>query len=203
MLAQAEQLSLELLEEAPDEAADVRIGDAEEATRERTLPFRVVPLSERRPYENCVPLYSLEAAAGAFSAGQIVAADDWVAPNGRLSPRPGLFVARVTGESMNRRIPNGAYCLFRTPVTGSRDGRVLLVEDAQISDPDNGGRYTVKIYRSVKEPIADGGWRHSEVRLEPDTGAEGYEPIVLRDIDEESIRVVAELVEVLGPSNGA
>lgn len=136
-------------------------------------------------------------AAGAFSGAQVVEPEEWVQPAGRTKPANGPFVARVVGESMNRRIPNGAYCLFRTPVTASRDGRVVLVQDSRISDPDHGGRYTVKIYRSVKEPAEDGGWRHTEVRLEPDTTAAGYDPIILGDMPEESIQVIAELVEVL------
>lgn len=108
---------------------------------------------------------------------------------------------RVVGESMNRRIPNGAYCLFRHPVEGSRDGRVVLVEQESITDPDHGGQYTVKVYRSEREPSSDGSWRHTEIRLEPDTAATGYEPIVLRDMPVEAVRVIAELVEVLPGSS--
>jgi len=33
--------------------------------------------------------------------------------------------------------------------------------------------------------------------LEPDTDASGYEPIVLTEMPEEAVRVVAEVVEVL------
>ena len=69
----------------------------------------------------------------------------WVQIEG-LRPAEGLFVARVTGESMNRRIPNGAYCVFRAPVEGPRSGRVLLVQHRDIADPEHGGSYTVKIY---------------------------------------------------------
>jgi hypothetical protein len=108
-----------------------------------------------------------------------------------------LFVAQVIGESMNRRIPNGAYCLFRYPVTGSRNGRVVLVEHRDIADPDLEGPFTLKVYESDKEETGDGSWRHTEIRLKPDTTASGYEPIVLRDVPEDEIRVVAELLEVL------
>lgn len=98
---------------------------------------------------------------------------------------------------MNRRIPNGAYCVFRTPVEGSRDGRVLLVEHRGIADPDTGGRYTVKVYRSRKLPSGDGEWEHEEIRLEPDSTAAGYEPIVLSDVRAGEVRVIGELVDVL------
>ena len=92
-----------------------------------------------------------------------------VKPNGRTKPGPGLFVAQVIGESMNRRIPNGSYCVFRYPVTGSRNGRVVLVEHRDIADPDLEGPFTLKVYESDKEPAGDGSWRHKEIRLKPDT----------------------------------
>lgn len=123
-------------------------------------------------------------------------------PSGRTRPQPGLFVAQVVGESMNRRIPNGAFCVFRGPVAGSRQGRVLLVEHRDIADPDTGGSYTVKVYDSSHEVDESGGWRHTEIRLRPDTDAAGYEPIVLRD-QADDLRVVAELVEVLPTSQAA
>ena len=73
---------------------------------------------------------------------------------------------------------------------------MLLVEHRDIADPETGGSYTVKVYESTYEAAESGTWRHSEIRLRPDTDAPGYEQIVLtRSADE--IRVVAELVEVL------
>jgi len=88
---------------------------------------------------------------------------------------------------MNRRIPNGAYCVFRAPVEGSRTGRTLLVQHREIEDPDHGGSYTVKVYERVSP---------EDVLLRPDSDADGYGPIVLTAGDED-VRVVAELVEVL------
>jgi hypothetical protein len=46
-------------------------------------------------------------------------------------------------------------------------------------------------------PSDDGGWRHLSIRLEPDTTAPGYEPIVLDGVADADVRAVAELVEVL------
>jgi len=37
-------------------------------------------------------------------------ADHWVQLPGGFSGAPGAFVAQVIGESMNRRISNGAWC---------------------------------------------------------------------------------------------
>ena len=162
-------------------------------------PFEVVHERDARPYENCVPMMSLKAAAGAFIDGETKAIETeaWVRPLGRTQPGPGLFVAQVVGESMNRRIPNGAYCVFRHPVEGSRQGRVVLVEHRDIVDPDLGGSFTVKIWESAKEHFEDEDWRHEEVRLKPDSTAAGYSPIVLGDVSADELRVIAEAIEVL------
>ena len=139
-------------------------------------------------YENAIPLYALAVAAGGFGEAQVPEPDAWVAPSGRTQPAPGLFVAQVVGESMNRRIPNGAFCIWRAPVEGGRTGRVILVESRLVDDPETGGSYTVKLYERVA-PDA--------VRLVPDTDAAGFEPIELTVADASEVRVVAELVEVL------
>jgi hypothetical protein len=53
------------------------------------------------------------------------------------------------------------------------------------------------VYRSRKVESDDGGWRHTEIRLEPDTDAAGYDPIVLHEMPEQAVRVVAEMIYVL------
>lgn len=52
------------------------------------------------------------------------------------SLRSGMFVAKVVGNSMEPTIPDGAYCLFTRPVTGTRQGRTVLVELRDEVDPD-------------------------------------------------------------------
>lgn len=192
---QATQTVLEQAVQLGFEFADGPV-PVEEVTLTK-VPFEIVPDDEVREYENAVPLLRLEAAAGAFGDGREVEVEGWVKPNARTSLSQGMFVAQVVGESMNRRIPNGSYCLFRSPVSGSRNGRVVLVEHRDIADPDMPGPFTVKLYESEKEFTGDHSWRHSEIRLTPDTDTAGYEPIILRDVPEDEISVVAELIEVL------
>lgn len=185
VIAQAELLGLDLT------------GAPEPAPRARILPFRVVPPAEVKPFQNAIPLYPLAVAAGAFTEAAVPDPEAWVEPLGRLRPGPGLFVARVVGESMNKRIPNGSYCVFRHPVEGSRDGRIVLVEHRTISDPDTGGAYTVKRYESTKVADDVGSWRHERISLMPETTASGYAPIMLDPGDAADLQVIAELVEVL------
>lgn len=162
------------------------------------LPFRRLLPYEVKPYENCVPLFDLEIAAGQFSEEQQVEDVEWVELPDAFRPQRGLFVAQVVGESMNRRIPNGAWCLFRMNPVGTRQGKVVLVQHREIADTETGGHFTVKVYESRKEPAPDGSWRHASIVLRPDSSLPGYEEIVLSEEQAEDLRVIGELVAVLG-----
>ena len=167
----------------------------------RIIPFRpptVEPTAEER-YRTCVPLIPLEAAAGGFGDPQHIGEHDdteWVAVASRYRLRPGVFVARVVGKSMEPTIPDGSWCLFRAPVEGTRQGKTVLVQLRGDPDPDTGERYTVKRYTSEKaEADADGGWRHARITLKP-TNAD-FHPIVLSAEDDDAFRVTAEFLEVV------
>ena len=77
-----------------------------------------------------------------------------------------------------------------------------LAQHREIDDLELGGRYTVKIYESEKVATEDGGWRHSVAQLKPDSTDLSLEPIVLEDLDEGELSIVAELVEVLPQQGG-
>jgi SOS-response transcriptional repressor LexA len=138
-----------------------------------------------------LPRYSLSVAAGKFLDNEEVTEEAWEeAPPGlRLTPE--MFVARIAGRSMEPRIPDGSLCVFRTGVTGSRDGRLLLVESLGRGDSD---RHTVKRYRSLKTQNEDGTWRHETIRLEPLNPE--FEAWNL-DPEEDRFRIFAEFVAVL------
>jgi SOS-response transcriptional repressor LexA len=99
------------------------------------------------------------------------------------------------GKSMEPAVPDGSYCLFRSPVEGTRQGRIVLVQLRNAVDPETGERYTVKRYESEKTAEGD-TWRHELIILKPVNPA--FEPIDLVGADENQLRVIAELVEVLG-----
>ena len=169
------------------------------AANERHVLRLVRPKPEER-YANCVPLVPLKAAAGAFGDPQTVPAEaeweNWVAVETGRKLRPGMFVAQVVGQSMEPTIPDGSYCLFASPVRGTRQGRNVLVQLRDASDPETGERYTVKRYESEKATAEDGAWRHVKVTLKPLNPK--FEPIVLTVDDEGTVQVVAEFVEILG-----
>ncbi len=160
------------------------------------VPFAVVEPTPENKYVTCVPLVPLDAAAGAFSDPQYVEDNgwEWISTDTRRRLRPGMFVARVVGHSMEPVIPNGAYCLFAAPVTGTRHGKTVLVQLRDAPDPDTGERYTVKRYESEKGQEGD-SWRHRTITLKPLNP--DYAPIVLNDVEEQQVQVIAEFMEVL------
>jgi len=173
-------------------------GEAKAATA-KVIPLRprtVEPKPEER-YVACVPLVPLKAAAGAFGDPQHIEDDgfEWVAVESRHRLRPGMFVAQVVGKSMEPAIPGGAWCLFRAPVEGTRQGKIVLVQLRDATDPETSQRYTVKRYESEKAAKGD-SWRHERITLKPLNP--DFEPIVLTAADEGEFQVIAELVEVLG-----
>ncbi|MCX6621719.1 MAG: S24 family peptidase, partial [Acidobacteria bacterium] len=183
---------LEWLESGASNA--IRVTDREEmmlasfeARLERLYKEHVVPTVLR--YETHLPRYSFRAAAGRFGEEMEVDPEEWEEVPADLRLTEDLFVGHVTGHSMEPRIPSGSLCIFRSNVTGSRNQRLLLVENYGL--PEHGGRYTVKRYRSEKHQDED-GWRHERITLEPLNPA--YESW---DLEEGSFRVIAEFVRVL------
>lgn len=173
-------------------------GEAKAATA-KVIPFRprtVEPKPDER-YVTCVPLVPLKAAAGAFGDPQYMEDDgfEWVAVESRHRLRPGMFVAQVVGKSMEPAILDGALCLFRAPVEGTRQGKTVLVQLREATDPETGQRYTVKRYDSEKAAKGD-SWRHQRITLKPLNP--DFEPIVLEGKDKGELQVIAEFVEMLG-----
>ena len=107
-----------------------------------------------------------------------------------------MFVAKVIGKSMEPAIRDGSYCLFVGPVAGTRQGKTVLVQLRDASDPETGGRYTVKRYSSQKAASEEGAWRHIRITLRPNNP--DFPPIELTVEDEDNVRVIAELLEVFG-----
>jgi len=168
-----------------------------EAANEPTLTL--LTREQARSTERAVPVVSLKIAAGTFSGTQSLQdeAEHWVQLPEGFATVPGLFVAQVIGESMNKRIPNGAWCLFRANPVGSRQGKIVLVQHRDVTDPEIGGSYTVKRYQSEKQGDGE-GWQHERITLMPMSSDPRFMPLVLVPKDEGAVRVVAEWVAVVG-----
>lgn len=153
------------------------------------IPFRILPFDEVKPYVNAIPLVDISAAAGSFSNMQIHSKLDWVELPFNISTKEGYFVCKVIGESMNKKIPNGSYCLFRQDEGGSRNGKTVLVESLNIQDKDSGASYTVKEYHSEKI-INENGWSHQSITLKPISSDDTYEDIVLTEEQLDNFKVI-------------
>jgi type III restriction enzyme len=166
------------------------------------LPFKKVQPTDADKFKTCLPLIPLRVAAGAFSESQDAGtptlwdATEWAAPATATRLTEGMFIAQIRGRSMEPRIPDGSFCIFRPASAGTRQGRLLLVQHHSISDPAYGGSFTLKKYRSEKVVDPDTGeWQHARITLEPLNPE--FEPIEIAANSEDEFRVIAEFVEVL------
>ncbi len=177
------------------EPRQVLVADFE---RELQRHYHAHVASTPRQFVTHLPQYSLAVAAGSFLENPAVEQSDWIETPPELRLTEDMFVARIAGQSMEPRIPDGSLCVFQRGVTGSRNGRLVLVEELGGGAND---RYTVKRYRSEKrQPNPDetgeegASWSHEEIWLEPLNPA--FEAWKL-DPDEERYRILAEFVTVL------
>src|SRR3569833_399760 len=149
-----------------------------------------------RPFVTHLPLYALRAAAtkfgDEFDPEQMSEPLSWMRTPAGFRLQEGMFIAQVTGRSMEPLIPDGGYCVFRAPVVGSRQGKRLLIEQTGGQGADPASRYTVKRYTSRKTENEDGSWEHAAIRLEPlNPEFEAF------DLAPGDFRVIAEFVGLL------
>jgi len=170
-------------------ASGVRIRDREPKTSPLELILSPPPAAR---YTTHVPVYDLTAAAGFWGPESVPEEIGWTEVPG-VSLKPGMFVARVTGKSMEPLIPDGSWCLFRPCPAGSREGRIVLVQLGTDGAGENGGRFTVKKYHSEKTVTAD-GWRHTSLQLLPVNPA--FEPIEIEPEQAADIVIVGEFMTI-------
>jgi SOS-response transcriptional repressor LexA len=144
-------------------------------------------------YTTHVPVYDLTAAAGFWGPESVPEEIGWTEVPG-VSLKPGMFVARVTGTSMEPLISDGSWCLFRPCPAGSREGRIVLVQLGTDGTGENGGRFTVKKYHSEKTVTAD-GWRHDRIQLLPVNSA--FEPIEIEPEAAGDLIIIGEHIQCL------
>lgn len=170
-------------------------------TYTKPIPFRILHNEEVKPYVNSIPLVDISGAAGSFSKLQRHSPDEltWVELPFNISAKKGYFVCKVIGESMNKIIPNGSYCLFKQDEGGSRNGKIVLIESTSMTDSEFGSCYTVKEYHSVKK-TSDEGLKNDIISLKPLSTSEKYKEIILKEADFNDYKVIGIFVEVLGKS---
>jgi uncharacterized protein len=161
-----------------------------------SLKFKIIELDNVKPYINAIPLVDISAAAGTFSEIQQHSELTWLELPDNYIAKKGDFICKVSGESMNKIIPNGSYCLFRQEEAGTRNGKIVLVQSTHIDDKEFGSGYTVKQYKSTKK-ISEGLWEHESIVLRPLSTFREFTDIVLEDDELVDFKVVGIFDRVL------
>jgi len=97
---------------------------------------------------------------------------------------------------MNKNIPNGSLCLFKKYNGGSRNGKIVLVQQHDIQDADFGSGYTIKEYCSEKT-ISEESWQHDKIILKPRSLDDSYEAIELSEDQLIDFKVLGVFVAVI------
>lgn len=166
-------------------------------TATRTL--KMLTAEEARHNNRAIPFIDIIAAAGNFSDDQLSEKRQWVELPEKVSDLPDnskYFVCKVIGESMNRKIPNGSYCLFQIYEGGSRQGEIVLAKSTEIQDADFGSGYTVKEYHSIRHTTEE-GWKHESITLKPLSDDAQYKTIELEEYALQSFAVIGIFKKVL------
>ena len=156
----------------------------------------VVSLVENKISKNLIPLYDFYAAAGTFS--EIQSEKDYTLIEGpdNTNRNSDYFACKIVGESMNRVIPNGSVCLFKPYTGGSRNGKIVLVENIDVQDQDFNSAFTIKTYSSEKV-VSEEGWEHTSIILRPNSLDDSYKNIIINEENGAEMRVVGEFISIL------
>lgn len=79
---------------------------------------------------------------------------------------------------------------------GADECQAVIVWASGIADPETSGKHTVKVLTTEETTAPDGAWRRRRVVLRPVNP--DFNPVVLESTSEDDVRVIAEVVEVLG-----
>lgn len=167
--------------------------------KESKKTSKIIPVHQSSSFKeelkNPIPMYDFYAAAGTFS--ELQSEKNYTLIEGpENSGNTNYFACRIIGESMNRVIPNGSICLFKPYTGGSRNGKIVLVENVDIQDPDFNSAFTIKTYTSSKL-YTEASWKHDTIVLKSNSYDDSHKDIVITEEDAEGLRVVGEFVKVI------
>lgn len=147
-------------------------------------------------HQNLIPFYDFYAAAGTFSEMQSEKNFTLIEGAENIKPNNSYFACKIIGESMNRVIPNGSVCLFKTYNGGSRNGKIVLIENMDIQDLDFNSAFTIKTYSSEKL-VSEEGWEHTSIVLRPNSFDTSYKNIIINKDNATEMKIVGEFVSII------
>lgn len=147
-------------------------------------------VDDEEKYVDFLPLYSIKAACGRFGDGELVEPQGWIRVEGHGRLNESMFVVQAKGHSMEPKIFEGQYCIFRLYEGGSREEETVLCQHRDYFDEDNAGAYSIKKYHREKAVDENGRIIGEKVILLSKNI--DYEPIeIIVDEDErESFKVI-------------
>ena len=113
-------------------------------------------VDDDKKYVDFLPLYSIKAACGKFGDGELVEPLGWIRVEGHGRLNDGMFVVQAKGHSMEPKIYEGQYCVFRKYEGGTREMDVVLCQHRDYYDEDNAGAYSIKKYHREKSKDENG-----------------------------------------------
>ena len=167
---------------------------AEKPTEEKSLRIEPVVNDDVR-YIDFLPVYSIKAACGYFGEGEDVSELGWIEVEGMGRLNRNMFVVQASGHSMEPKINDGDFCVFRANPAGSRQGKIVLVQHHNFYDSDYFGAFSIKEYSSAKSYDEFGNWQHEKIELLPLN--KDYNPIIINAEEADDFRVIGELVGVI------
>jgi type III restriction enzyme len=143
-----EQLGIDYRAVSPETEAPLE--SDRERVRRKPVQLRLAPRSLTPAGYRPVPVYDLKIAAGRFSAGQEPEVIQHALLPESVAFRPGLFIAQVVGDSMERVAADGRWCLWEhlgmVGVGQLATGLHFVFKRSGHPDPDL-GEFTFKSYR--------------------------------------------------------
>jgi phage repressor protein C with HTH and peptisase S24 domain len=163
----------------------------------------IAEIKDENKYVTHLPLCNLKIAAGEYSHSEfnenLWHSDQWIDIEliGLFrNLNKAMFISKIHGHSMEPDIPDGSYCLFRYGVTGSRNGKIVLVKKSGYEDPDTHTSFTIKRYYSEKITDPDYDWVHEKIELRPNNP--DYSVLIVEEDEAENFTVIAEFLQVVG-----
>jgi len=170
------------------------------STLNKIEPFNIQNFFTEKTEQNqtLIPFIDLKATAsptellqGIFS--DINHPDAWLNYNGKFNKN--LFIVQITGDSMEPKIPNHSYCLFKAgnALGGTRVGKTILFFSRTAEGESK--QLMLKRYFSEKKYDKYGNFEHTRIELH--SLNKKYKPLVIEKPTENEIRIIGEFVKVL------
>lgn len=161
----------------------------------------LIPMVKDQPVymegeKSVIPLYNFYAAAGSFSEMQSEKDFELIEVPEKYKSKEDYFACKIKGESMNKIIPHNSICIFKKYTGGSRNGKIVLVENLDFQDPDFNSAFTVKTYSSERI-VTEEGWQHLSIVLRPNSYEKKFKNIIINEENGANMKVLGEFVVVL------